>query len=479
MMAYLSPYTAYKNSGVPWLGRIPAHWTQAPGRACYREKKLPNTGMRETTVLSLSYGQIVVKPPEKLHGLVPASFETYQIIDPGDIVVRPTDLQNDWNSLRFGLSRQRGIITSAYICLHTEDLITREYGHVLLHAYDLKKVFYGLGSGLRQNLDWRDFKYLPCLVPPPDEQHAITRYLDHIDRRIRRYIRAKRKLIALLEEQKQAVIHRAVTGQIDVRTGRPYPAYKPSGVEWLGDVPEHWEMCRLKNVAQVQTGLTLGKNYGSSGLTEYPYLRVANVQSGFLDLKHVATVRIPHTEAAGCQLQYGDVLMTEGGDRDKLGRGCVWYGEIEGCLHQNHVFAVRADPARLLPEFLVLLMTSGHGRSYFEQTAKQTTNLASTNSTTLRAFPLFLPDISEQRLLLDQVVNQTESFIQASAATQREIALLREYRTRLIADVVTGQVDVRAAAAQLPAEVEEFDALDEAEAELVEDVEGESQVMAG
>lgn len=232
-----------------------------------------------------------------------------------------------------------------------------------------------------------------------------------------------------------------------------------------GDVPEHWEVSRLKNVAQVQTGLTLGKNYGASDLSEYPYLRVANVQTGYLDLRHVSMVRVPHTEATGCQLQYGDVLLTEGGDRDKLGRGCIWRGEIEGCLHQNHIFAVRANRAKLLPEFLVLLIASGHGRSYFEQTAKQTTNLASTNSTTLRAFPLFLPDISEQRSLLDRVESETASLDQALAAAQREIALLREYRTRLITDVVTGQVDVRAAAAGLADEENELD-VDDAMEEL-------------
>src|SRR3990172_4637697 len=205
MAPALTPPPAYKDSGHPWLGQIPAHWAQLPGKACYREKKLPNTGLQETTVLSLSYGQIVVKPPDKLHGLVPASFETYQIVDPGDIIIRPTDLQNDWNSLRFGLSRHRGIITSAYMCFHTKDVMTREYGHLLLHTYDLMKVFYGLGSGLRQNLDWNDFKYLPCLVPAPVEQAAIVRFLRHADRRIRRNIRAKQQLIALLEEHKRAI----------------------------------------------------------------------------------------------------------------------------------------------------------------------------------------------------------------------------------------------------------------------------------
>ena len=237
MNSNLRSYSSYKSSGVSWLGDIPAHWRQLPGRACYYEKKLPNTGMRETTVLSLSYGQIVVKPVEQLHGLVPASFETYQVVEPGDIVIRPTDLQNDWNSLRFGLSRHHGAITSAYMCFHAKGIMSREYGHLLLHTYDLKKVFYGLGSGLRQNLNWSDFKYLPCLVPPLHEQAAIVRYLDHADERIRCYVSGKQKLIRLLEEEKQAVIHRAVTRGLD-----PNVRLKPSGVEGLGDVPAHWEV---------------------------------------------------------------------------------------------------------------------------------------------------------------------------------------------------------------------------------------------
>jgi len=109
------PYPAYKDSGVPWLGKVPEHWEVLPGHGCFVERKQPNIGLMETTVLSLSYGRIVVKPEDKLRGLVPASFETYQIVDPGDIVCRPTDLQNDQNSLRFGLVRNRGIITSAYM----------------------------------------------------------------------------------------------------------------------------------------------------------------------------------------------------------------------------------------------------------------------------------------------------------------------------------------------------------------------------
>jgi type I restriction enzyme S subunit len=224
---------------------------------------------------------------------------------------------------------------------------------------------------------------------------------------------------------------------------------KDSGISWLGEIPEHWEARRLKDVASVQTGITLGKDYGLVSTTLYPYLRVANVQSDRLDLRNVKYVAAPEVEAKRSTLMPGDVLMTEGGDINKLGRGCLWSGEVESCLHQHHVFAVRCCGG-LIPGFLVALMGSAHGRSYFQITAKQTTNLASTNSTTLKAFPLLLPESQEQRRILSFIDDETGHLSSAIINTECEITLLREYRTRLIADVVTGKLDVRELAAGLP-----------------------------
>lgn len=459
MIADLKHYRSMKDSGVPWLGKVPEQWEVLPALATYKPKLVKNAGMVEKTVLSLSYGRIVVKPPEKLRGLVPESFETYQIVDPGNIIVRTTDLQNDHTSLRIGHSRNRGIITSAYLCLETTDRVSNEFGYQFLNTYDLLKIIYGFGSGLRQNLDFVDIKRMPVLVPPKDEQSAIVRFLDHADRRIRGYILVKQKLIKLLEEQKQAIIHRAVTRGLN-----PNVCFKPSGVEWLGGVPEHWTLARLKDAAVVQTGLTLGKNYKGVKTESHPYLRVANVQVGRVELKHVKYLDVPTNEANGATLRAGDVLMTEGGDIDKLGRGCVWRDEIPGCLHQNHIFAVRCRKDILNPEFLASLMASRHGRTYFQITAKQTTNLASTNSSTLRAFPVFLPPLPEQQTILDEIFRMTAGLVTAMSRAESEITLLREYRTRLIADVVTGKLDVRAAAARLSDEGDEPEPLDGAEA---------------
>lgn len=139
----------------------------------------------------------------------------------------------------------------------------------------------------------------------------------------------------------------------------PYAEYKPSGLHWLDQTPSHWQHIRLKYAAAIQTGITLGKDYGGRSLAEYSYLRVANVQSGALDLSKVAMMQVPDTEAHSATLRDGDVLMTEGGDIDKLGRGTVWRGEIDNCLHQNHIFAVRTKKHILLPEYLAYLLLKG------------------------------------------------------------------------------------------------------------------------
>lgn len=387
--------------------------------AVLKERQTKNTGLQEKQVLSLSYGRIVIKPDDKLHGLVPASFETYQIVEPGNVIVRPTDLQNDQVSLRVGQAHHKGIITSAYLCLEARGDLTPDYAYLVLHAYDLMKVFYGMGSGLRQNLDWSDFRRVPIPVPPREEQEAIVRFINHLDHRVNRLIRAKRRLIELLDLQKQSCIDEIITG---LEGSYPYT--------------------RLKYVASVQTGLTLGKQYQNQPVSAHPYLRVANVQAGRLDMRTVKSVEVPLQEALKCTLRSGDVLMTEGGDIDKLGRGCVWRDEVPGCLHQNHVFAVRCGN-RLQPEYLVLMMGSRIGRDYFQTTAKQTTNLASTNSTTLGNFQFCLPPLEDQGRFVGLAASSAREIDAATDRVRSEIDLIREYRTRLVSDVVTGKLDVR------------------------------------
>ena len=436
----LTPYPTYKPSGIDWLGNIPSHWNIFPGRASYEEKpQRKNVGLQETTVLSLSYGEIVIKPPESLHGLVPESFETYQIVEPLDIIVRPTDLQNDWNSLRFGLSPHTGIITSAYMCLATSKDMTSEYGYLLYHAYDLKKVFYGLGSGLRQNLSWKDFKYLPSLVPPLDEQAAIVRYLDGADERIQRAISAKERLIDLLTEQRQAVIHQAVTRGLDSNV-----RLKDSGVEWLGEVPEHWEVRRLGYLAtKFGSGITPRGGATVYQETGIPFLRSQNIHFDGLRIEDVAYIseRL-HNELIVSHVQPGDVLRNITGA--SIGRVCSVPMDFTEANVNQHVCIIRPRKEYILSNFLSAYMSTPiiQGEIYTQQSGASREGLTLQS---IRSFSIPVPPLSEQVAIACQLDKATADIDATIANAQRQIDLLRECRTRLIADVVTGQVDVRGA----------------------------------
>lgn len=211
-----------------------------------------------------------------------------------------------------------------------------------------------------------------------------------------------------------------------------YPVYKDSGIEWLGDIPAHWKIIRLKYVAKVQTGITLGNKYQNLALETKPYLRVANVQDGYLDLSEIKTIDLPKSESEKYILQKGDVLMTEGGDFDKLGRGYVWEGQIENCLHQNHIFAVKPNKIYLNSYFLAALLSSSYVKNYFIYTSKQTTNLASTNSSILKKIDVLLPDLVEQNKILEFITHKLAQIDQFICYKRRLIELLNEQKIVLI-----------------------------------------------
>lgn len=212
----LDPNVPMKDSGVDWIGDIPAHWEVKPGMKALHEKKDSNKGMKESKVLSLSYGKIIIKPKEKLVGLVPESFETYQIATPHDIIIRCTDLQNDQTSLRTGLVQDKGIITSAYLNLNVKEPHDPEFIHYFLHFLDITKVLYKFGSGLRQNLSWVDFKRMPMVIVPNNEQQEIVKYIEAKSAEIKSAKDLLCQQIDKLKEYKASLINSAVTGKIKV-----------------------------------------------------------------------------------------------------------------------------------------------------------------------------------------------------------------------------------------------------------------------
>ena len=244
----LPRYPEYKDSGVDWLGEVPAHWAINPFYSLASERTEPNSGMLEDNLLSLSYGRIVRKNIESNDGLLPESFETYQIVKPGDIVFRLTDLQNDKRSLRTAIVEEQGIITSAYLTAKPTGLQSGYLSH-LLRAYDVTKVFYSMGGGLRQSMKFSDIKRLPTLAPSAEEQTSIATFLDRETAKIDGLIAEQEKLIALLAEKRQATISHAVTKGLN-----PDAPLKDSGVAWLGEVPAHWSVQTLQRCVYVAEG---------------------------------------------------------------------------------------------------------------------------------------------------------------------------------------------------------------------------------
>ena len=279
-------------------------------------------------------------------------------------------------------------------------------------------------------------KYANFSFPSPSfqTQLLIANYLDRETARIDRLIAEKERMLALLDEKRSALISRVVTSGLD-----PNAPLKPSGHEWLGEIPAHWGLQRLKQLAEVRGGLTLGKQY-SGVLLQFPYLRVANVQDGYLNLDDVLTIDVPASEAASNLLAYGDVLMNEGGDIDKLGRGCVWRDEVVPCLHQNHVFAVR--PHSVDADWLALWTSTLQAKRYFESRAKRSTNLASISGWNVKELPIPLPAIAEQ-LAIQQFLADKHSRLEAVRNELRgSLRLLTERRAALITAAVTGQIPV-------------------------------------
>ena len=258
-------------------------------------------------------------------------------------------------------------------------------------------------------------------------------YLDASCAAIDAAVAAKRMQIDSLDALRKAIVQRAVTRSISDRV-----ILEPTGNAWMENIPRGWGLVCLKRIAEIQGGLTLGKHY-EGALIERPYLRVGNVQDGHLDLADVSVIELPASVAAGVELRPDDVLMTEGGDLDKLGRGHLWNGEIAGCLHQNHIFAVRCFRHKLTPMFLAHVTASQYGRDYFEATGKQTTNLACTNATKVGEFPIPLPPLLEQEAICAHLNAKLGEVKRIVAGIQAQITILTAYRKSLIHECVTGQ----------------------------------------
>lgn len=271
-----------------------------------------------------------------------------------------------------------------------------------------------------------------------EEQERIVSFLDEKCAHIDSVLEKTRNSIEEYKNLKQSIITQAVTNGI--ASGR---LMKESGVHWIGKVPEDWKVTQLRHCASIRSGITLGKTYSKdTELFEMPYLRVANVQDGYVDTNDTAVLRVSKDEIEKYSLSAGEVLMTEGGDRDKLGRGCVWDGRIAPCLHQNHIFAVKVKEKLLNPYYLEYLTVSAVGRTYFDVTAVKTTNLACTSSSKVLAFTIPLPSLDEQNEIVSYLKEKYNYIDDVITKKEQFVNELENYKKALIYEYVTGKKEV-------------------------------------
>jgi type I restriction enzyme S subunit len=360
-----------------------------------------------------------------------------------------------WNG-SLGVSPIAGIASPAYCVFRARATVDPRFLHFLLRTPLFTGAFKTVSTGVvdsRLRLYPDVFFRLPSLLPPLPEQTAIVQFLDHADRRIRRYIPAKQKLIKLLEEQKQAIIHRAVTRGLD-----PNVRLEPSGVEWLGDVPEHWEVWQIGHFSQVGNGSTPSRGnsaYWSGG--HYPWLNSACANQESVTQ---ADQFVTDTALRECHLPIvppASVLVAITGQGKTRGKAAVL--RIEATINQ-HIAYITPREQIASADYLRLALHGAYAQLRSISDDSGSTKGALTCAD-IKHFRLALPSLSEQAAIFASVEVETRTCSAAIDRAQHEISLLREYRTRLIADVVTGKLDVRAAATSLPDEADEPEAIDD------------------
>ena len=449
-MIELNSYFSYKLSGVEWLGDVPTHWAIERTKWLFQKMERP---VREgdEVVTCFRDGIVTLRKNRRELGFTESLKEIgYQGIRCGDLVIHSMDAFAG----AIGIADSDGKGTPVYSVCKPSSQVNAYFYAYILREMARKGWIQALAKGIRErSSDFRYTDFASQLVPLPpfSEQTAIVRFLDHADRRIRRYIRAKQKLIALLEEQKQAIIHQAVTGQIDVRTGEPYPSYKDSGVEWLGDVPKHWGKTRLKVVLShsTQNGLFKKKDQFGAGV---PLINVADVygERFYVDPSTLDRVQASPEEIRRFQVQDGDIffvrssLKLEGTGRSAIATNCS-----PDTVFECHLVQARPDDCQVNPRYLVVQLNSYAFRHLLISQANMVT-MATIAQDTISSCPVVMPPHSEQDRIVRWIDTQWDRITNAIESGNREIDFIREYRTRLIADVVTGKLDVREAAAELP-----------------------------
>jgi type I restriction enzyme S subunit len=454
MIDGLKPHSEYKDSGLPWVGVLPTHWKVE--RAKGRFKKL-NRPIRpeDETVTCFRDGTVTLRKNRRLRGFTEAIYELgYQGIRKGDLVIHAMDAFAG----AVGVSDSDGKGSPIYgVCRPIFDDSPYYYAHVVREMSRTQWIL-ALSRGIRErSTDFRfeSFARQFVPVPPPDEQAAIVKFLDYANGKIERAIRAKRKLIGLLNEQKQAIIHRAVTRGLD-----PNVKLKPSGIPWLGDVPEHWTLKRFKYVATINTGQVDPRKPKYRNLI---LIAPNHIRSGDGYLIEKETAADQGADSGKYMVTSGQIIYSK--IRPNLRKATI---APCNCLCSADMYPISPKTSELSTDFLLALLLS-QAFTKFAVDSSMRVAMPKVNREALANCILWFPSLNEQTQILEYLGREMAPFDTAIIRTQREIDLLREYRTTLTAEVVTGKLDVRETAKGLPDQADEPLPADELLDDLVDD----------
>ena len=443
----LERYPAYKPSGVEWLGDVPEHWSIRRLRSILTGGNVRNRPRLPLLSVVRERGVILrdVANRDENHNFIPDDLTNYKVVTSGQFAMNK---MKAWQG-SYGVSQHDGIVSPAYFVFDLQD-VDGAFFHMAIRSRAYVPFFGQASDGVRigqWDLSQSRMREIPFVLPPLPVQRTIVRYLDYVDRCIRRYVDAKRKLITLLEEERQAVVNRAVTRGLD-----PNVRLKPSGIEWLGDVPEHWEVLRVGRFSKIGNGSTPSRGnaaYWTDGV--HPWLNSSSVNQGVITRADQFVTDLALRECHLPRLHPGSVLVGITGQGKTRGMAAVL--SIDATINQHMAF-ITPDMTRVSSHYLQMCLTAAYSELRAISDDSGSTKGALTCED-IKRFMVVLPPREEQERLVSEVRRELAGVDAAIDRARRQVELVEEYRTRLIADVVTGKLDVREAAEHLPNEAED------------------------
>ena len=412
-----------------WLGEIPSHWEMLALKHILKNKK-EVVGKRSSQydLLSLTLKGVIIRDMDNPEGKFPASFDTYQIVEPNDFIF--CNFDNEETPRAVGLSQYKGMITGAYDVLYRNNpLLSDKYLIYYFLYIDDSKRFKPLYKGLRKTVPFDSFMSYKIPVPSRGEQDAVVEYLDAATSKIDEAIAQQQKMIDLLNERKQIIINNAVTKGLD-----PNVKMKPSGIDWIGDIPEHWELSQLKKVAKIILGKMLSREQGNV----YPYLCAKDVHYGSVDVSDLKSMNFSEIEKQMYEVRNGDMLIVEGGAG--AGGCAIFECKGTGIYIQNSIMIVRGN-TMMLNGYICYMIQSMNQRGYVEYICNKAT-IPHFTKEKVGSVIIPIPPKEEQETIVKHVTKRIKPIDDNIIARNKQISLLQERKQIIINDVVTGKVKV-------------------------------------